>query len=350
MFSVPLPFVASLLFLLTALLLHKRKRHSHIGIVLFVFFCSLGTFIVGLRWTFDLSILRYLQSLFSAILPVATWLCFVLSNNTMWQRLRHFIAPLAIASLAFYPDLWLGAVDVAIAALFLIYGIGLFVNARFVPDEARLSDLDQIIIAKKIAGVMLIFSALIDGLLSFDYLANDFRHAETILSVSYFILIPSIIWALVKVNESMPEDQDFSSIQAEMQNTGSPKAPITDDEAREITDQLDALMMKESMFKDPDLTLSRIGRRLGYPAKHVSIAVNQVHRRNISKVLNEYRIHYVMTALRETEESITDIFMQAGFQSKSNFNREFLRVAGITPTQFRLKNKQAESIKQQGVA
>lgn len=350
MFSVPLPFVASLLFLLTGFLLYKRKGRFQFGVVKFVLFCALGTFIVGLRWTFDLAILRYTQSVFSATLPIITWLCFTLNGEGAWQRLRHFISPLLIAGLACYPDLWLGAVDVSIALLFFVYGIGLFASARYVPNEARLSDFEQIVIAKKVAGMMLIFSAFVDGLLSVDYLANDFIYAETIVSISYFVMIPAIVWALIIVSSSIPINDSSQSTYSEEENAALSKVHLSEDEAREVVGRLDSMMKREALFKDPDLTLSRLGRKLGCPAKRISMAVNQVYGRNISKVLNEYRIRYAMNALCETEKSITDIFMQAGFQSKSNFNREFLRVAGITPTQYRLKHKQAEPIQQQGVA
>ncbi|MDM5053684.1 AraC family transcriptional regulator [Aeromonas dhakensis] len=32
---------------------------------------------------------------------------------------------------------------------------------------------------------------------------------------------------------------------------------------------------------------------------------------------------------------MTQILMNAGFQTKSNFNREFQRITGLTPSQFR---------------
>ncbi|MEH0759853.1 helix-turn-helix transcriptional regulator [Vibrio sp. 16] len=74
---------------------------------------------------------------------------------------------------------------------------------------------------------------------------------------------------------------------------------------------------------------------VGHPVTKRSSAVNQVHQRNISKLINEYRIQHAQKALVETKDSITQISLSSGFQTKSNFNREFSRVSGMSPSQYR---------------
>nr|WP_235690549.1 AraC family transcriptional regulator [Aeromonas hydrophila] len=83
------------------------------------------------------------------------------------------------------------------------------------------------------------------------------------------------------------------------------------------------------------ITLARLSRKLGIPAKQISSAVNLVRQQSIPRVINEYRIAHARQALLNTDESITQILMNAGFQTKSNFNREFQRITGLTPSQFR---------------
>ncbi|MEZ8387612.1 helix-turn-helix domain-containing protein, partial [Vibrio splendidus] len=41
------------------------------------------------------------------------------------------------------------------------------------------------------------------------------------------------------------------------------------------------------------------------------------------------------TLLMQSDEAITDIFLSSGFQTKSNFNREFSRITGQTPSEYR---------------
>lgn len=83
------------------------------------------------------------------------------------------------------------------------------------------------------------------------------------------------------------------------------------------------------------IPLARLSRKLGIPAKQISSAVNLVRQQSIPRVINEYRIAHARQALLNTDENITQILMNAGFQTKSNFNREFQRITGLTPSQFR---------------
>ncbi|WP_366140180.1 AraC family transcriptional regulator [uncultured Marivita sp.] len=42
--------------------------------------------------------------------------------------------------------------------------------------------------------------------------------------------------------------------------------------------------------------------------------------------------------MKETNATVLAISLAVGFASKSNFNREFLRVTGVSPTQWRAVN------------
>lgn len=108
-----------------------------------------------------------------------------------------------------------------------------------------------------------------------------------------------------------------------------------DKEVTQIVAKFDALMKDHQVFKDPDLSLNRVARKLGIPARKISSAVNQTHHQNISKVINAYRIEHAKTLLMQSDEAITDIFLSSGFQTKSNFNREFSRITGQTPSEYR---------------
>jgi AraC-like DNA-binding protein len=105
--------------------------------------------------------------------------------------------------------------------------------------------------------------------------------------------------------------------------------------AQSIVELLAKLLSEKTVYLDPDLTLSKLSRKLVIPAKQISVAVNLIHKKNISKLINEYRIEHAKQALLLTDLTITQVFMNSGFQTKSNFNREFSRVAGMTPSEFR---------------
>ena len=95
------------------------------------------------------------------------------------------------------------------------------------------------------------------------------------------------------------------------------------------------LMREKELFRDPDLTLNRLARRAGIPARQISGAVNRVQGRNVSQMVNEYRIAEAKRLLRENDLAVTQVMLESGFQTKSNFNREFLRATGMTPSDYR---------------
>ena len=70
---------------------------------------------------------------------------------------------------------------------------------------------------------------------------------------------------------------------------------------------------------------------MGVPAKALSAAVNRVRGENISRVVNRWRVEHAAGMLTGGA-SVTEAMLGSGFNTKSNFNREFLRVMGQAPT------------------
>ncbi len=96
------------------------------------------------------------------------------------------------------------------------------------------------------------------------------------------------------------------------------------------------------MYLEPDLTLVRLARKLGIPSKQLSAAVNRHTQANISRFINQFRIEHACQLL-ETGESITNTMLKSGFNTKSNFNREFRRITGATPRSWLDGNNTVES-------
>ncbi|WP_327290156.1 AraC family transcriptional regulator [Sinorhizobium americanum] len=93
------------------------------------------------------------------------------------------------------------------------------------------------------------------------------------------------------------------------------------------------------MSRDENLTLSRLARRAGVPARQISGAVNRLARKNVSQYINDFRIAEACRLLRESDMSVTAAMLESGFQTKSNFNREFRRVTSLSPASWREQNR-----------
>lgn len=110
---------------------------------------------------------------------------------------------------------------------------------------------------------------------------------------------------------------------------------LPQEEDRAVLCRLNALMTESALFRDPELTVARLGRRLGVPARAVSVAVNRVTGENTSRYINEFRVQHAAHLLECSNLSVTDIMLESGFISKSSFNTEFRRITGRTPSEHR---------------
>lgn len=114
---------------------------------------------------------------------------------------------------------------------------------------------------------------------------------------------------------------------------GDPVSPSRED--RLLLGRINAVLRDGKLYQDSSLTVARMARRLGVPARDVTNAINRCAARSFSRHVNEFRIQHACRMLRETALSVTEIMLDSGFVSKSSFNAEFRRILGRTPSQFR---------------
>ncbi len=109
-------------------------------------------------------------------------------------------------------------------------------------------------------------------------------------------------------------------------------APLPDgaeDEA--LMERLERLVHEEKLYLDAGLTLARLARRLHVPIKQLSATINRRTGENVSRFINNFRIAHACERLRDGD-NVTAAMFASGFNTKSNFNREFTRVTGKAPS------------------
>ena len=102
-----------------------------------------------------------------------------------------------------------------------------------------------------------------------------------------------------------------------------------------VFERLEKLISTEKLYLDADINLNRIARRMVLPVRDVSRAVNSQTGQNVSQYINMLRVKEACRLLKDTDLQITQIIYAAGFNTKSNFNREFMRVEGMSPSDWR---------------
>ncbi|MEC5318421.1 AraC family transcriptional regulator [Brenneria populi subsp. brevivirga] len=176
------------------------------------------------------------------------------------------------------------------------------------------------------AGIYFIISAIIDIIIALKLAAGNGQRVPQIVGVAHIVILAVLTFFIV-TKRSAPAE-----------NKPSNKAQPASGEDLELADKLEQFIRANHLYTDANMTLQRLARRMGIPARHISEAINRVYGRNISQVMNRYRLDEVKRLLSQTDSRITDIMLDCGFQTKSNFNREFLKETGMTPSQWRRAN------------
>lgn len=118
--------------------------------------------------------------------------------------------------------------------------------------------------------------------------------------------------------------------------------PEEQQRAADIMRRFEQLVSKEQLYKQEfGITLPQAAKKLQLPARHLSTAINQLYGQSYSVYLNDQRIAEAKRLLlAEPDLPVIEVMQQAGFSSKSNFNKEFLRVVGLSPSAFRQCNSE----------
>ena len=90
-------------------------------------------------------------------------------------------------------------------------------------------------------------------------------------------------------------------------------------------------------FRDP-LSLTQMATDLGYSPYTLSRVFSGTFHKNFNQYLNEVRLEYAASLLLYTNQTITDIYMNAGFESQRTFNRVFSEQFRMSPREYRKEN------------
>lgn len=101
--------------------------------------------------------------------------------------------------------------------------------------------------------------------------------------------------------------------------------------------KLETLMTTEKVYQNPNLTLLDIAEYLATNPRQVSQIVNQGFATNFNDFVNQYRIVAVIDKIKANEhhtKTLLALALEAGFNSKSTFNRAFKKYTKLTPKEF----------------
>jgi AraC-like DNA-binding protein len=314
--TLPVPMFAALVLAFLGLRAWARGETPR-PLLALIAACALQAAMVAGRLHYGLDWLRLVQPGLVMGLPALAWLAFMsatrrpLGLGDLW----HLAGPaFGLFCVVFAPE----ALDVVILAAFLGYGAAMLLALRRGGEmaHARLGAGERPLRLWRWVAGALFASALSDmGIMA----AVAAGHRDWL---GWLVTLFSTA-SLVALGGLMLAEEAATVAEVEV-------APAATEGDAALVAALEALMEERRLWLDPDLTLARIARRLGVPAKVLSAAVNRVRGENISRVVNGWRVAEAGRLLKGGA-SVTEAMLGSGFATKSNFNREFLRVTGKAP-------------------
>jgi AraC-like DNA-binding protein len=97
-------------------------------------------------------------------------------------------------------------------------------------------------------------------------------------------------------------------------------------------------MESQKAYRDGELKLEQLAEQLAMTGHELSQLINDACGVNFQDYLNRYRVEDLKVALHadgNAGQSILDLALAAGFNSKSALNRAFKKHTGMTPSEFR---------------
>ena len=95
-------------------------------------------------------------------------------------------------------------------------------------------------------------------------------------------------------------------------------------------------------YKDPELSVSSLAKKLGLNSRELSRTINTMFRKSFNDFINEYRVRDVTRKMQDPAYdriTLLGIAWEAGFNSKSTFNRIFKQMTGKSPVEYKLALK-----------
>ncbi|MDV6236656.1 helix-turn-helix domain-containing protein [Leptospira ellisii] len=131
----------------------------------------------------------------------------------------------------------------------------------------------------------------------------------------------------------------FVSLKSEIQQKRYEKTQLGGINLDAIRLRLRELMEEERSYRDEELRMLDLAEKLLITPHQLSRILNESYGKNFNEFVNGYRVEEAKKILlEEPKKTILSIGFEVGFNTKSTFNAQFLKIAGMTPAEWRKKN------------
>lgn len=117
---------------------------------------------------------------------------------------------------------------------------------------------------------------------------------------------------------------------------------LTEEYIKEAKEKIEKYMAGEKPYLNEDLNLTNLAEPLGFSPNRLSQILNEGFGENFYRFINRYRVEESKRLLLDQafkHYNILGIAYQAGFSTKSTFNKTFKELTGLSPSEFLRQNR-----------
>lgn len=113
---------------------------------------------------------------------------------------------------------------------------------------------------------------------------------------------------------------------------------LTKEDGDYLVQKINAVLEQNKYYKDPDFSLSSFAAKLGVPKYRISQALNAFSEKSFSELINEFRVEEAKERLLQESSNhlkLEAIGEEVGFRNKVSFYKNFKKLVGSSPGEFR---------------
>jgi len=120
---------------------------------------------------------------------------------------------------------------------------------------------------------------------------------------------------------------------------------IADEQANTLAHKLEQLLIEQALYKDPDLKLNDLSKKLNISGHQLSQLLNDNLGKSFSTYINEYRINEACKMIIEQPNlTLEAIGYEVGFNAKSTFYTTFKKLKHTTPMLYKEQVEKQQTI------
>ncbi|MBU2864695.1 helix-turn-helix transcriptional regulator [Reinekea forsetii] len=173
--------------------------------------------------------------------------------------------------------------------------------------------------------------------------------SETVLSLMVLLLIwifciqtlnrrPAFSHiARESVKEAEPELEQATKTN-EITDQKYANSSIDEERLKRIAGKVEQKVMEENCYLNPDIDASTLATELGISVHYLSQVFSREMQTTFYSYINDARIEAAKEALATSQQSVLDVALSVGYNTRSSFYNAFKKRTGMTPSKYRVAN------------